>query len=161
LQSGSAVGRGGPDKPRSGTHAAPTPAATSPPRPRAPRPPKSCSHVLSAVPVRATRDHSSPLLRPERRAPDSPSDSLETWASSYSEQVALARAVAEHSAVKVILCGTNAGGRVEGLARLRRAGDAVVVLDAEGWLVTKCRWLPDCPRRFPRDPHEEDARGLH
>src|SRR4051812_25388973 len=22
---------------------------------------------------------------------------------------------------------------------------------AEGWLVTKCRGLPDCPRRFPRD----------
>ena len=101
-------------------------------------------------------------MRPERRAPDSPSDSPDTWASSYSEQVALARAVAEHSAaVKVILCGTNADGRVEGLARLRRAGDAVVVLDAEGWLLTKCRWLPDCPRRFPRDGQEEDARVLH
>jgi hypothetical protein len=32
------------------------------------------------------------------------------------------------------LCGTSAAGDVEGLVRLRRAGDAVVVLDADGWL---------------------------
>jgi hypothetical protein len=40
--------------------------------------------------------------------------------------------------------GTNVTGDVEGLARLWRAGDAVVVLDADGWLVKKRRWLPDC-----------------
>ncbi len=90
-------------------------------------------------------------------------DSLETWAGSYAEQADLARAVSAHgAAVKLILCGTNAAGDVEGLARLRRAGDAVVVLDAEGWLVKKCRWLPDCPQRFPRRPREdEDPRVLH
>jgi hypothetical protein len=90
-------------------------------------------------------------------------DSLETWAGSYGEQADLARAVSAHgAAVKLILCGTNAAGDVEGLARLRRAGDAVLVLDAEGWLVKKCRWLPDCPQRFPRQPREDIApRVLH
>jgi hypothetical protein len=64
--------------------------------------------------------------------------------------------------VKLILCGTNAAGDVEGLARLRRAGDAVLVLDAEGWLVKKCRWLPDCPQRFPRQAREDHVpRVLH
>ena len=90
-------------------------------------------------------------------------DSLETWAGSYIEQAELARAVSAHgAAVKLIPCGTNAAGDVEGLARLRRAGDAVVVLDAEGCLVKKCRWLPDCPQRFPRRPREDDEpRVLH
>jgi predicted ATP-dependent serine protease len=84
-------------------------------------------------------------------------DSLETWASTYAEQAALARAVAGHNAtVKLILAGTNAAGEIEGVARLRRVGDAVVVLEADAWLVRKCRWLPDCPRRFPRDDRDED-----
>lgn len=88
-------------------------------------------------------------------------DSLETWAGSYAEQAELARAVAVHgAAVKLILCGTNAAGDVEGLARLRRAGDAVVVLDADGWLVKKCRWLPDCPQRLPRQAREDDVRRV-
>jgi hypothetical protein len=90
-------------------------------------------------------------------------DSLETWANSYGDQADLAREVSAHgAAVKLILCGTNAAGDVEGLARFRRAGDAVVVLDAEGWLVKKCRWLPDCPQRFARQPREDDEpRVLH
>jgi len=90
-------------------------------------------------------------------------DSLETWAGSYGEQADLARAVSAHGAVvKLILCGTNAAGDVEGLARLRRAGDAVLVLDVEGWLVKKCRWLPDCPQRFPRLAREDHVpRVLH
>ncbi|MEP7124285.1 MAG: hypothetical protein ABJE95_25380 [Byssovorax sp.] len=90
-------------------------------------------------------------------------DSLETWAGSYGEQADLARAVSAHgAAVKLILCGTNAAGDVEGLARLRRAGDAVLVLDAEGWLVKKCRWLPDCPQRFGRQARENEvSRVLH
>ena len=79
-------------------------------------------------------------------------DSLETWASTYGEQAALARAVAAHDAtVKLVLAGTNATGDVEGIARLRRVGDAVVVLDAHSWLVRKCRWLPDCPQRVQRE----------
>jgi energy-coupling factor transporter ATP-binding protein EcfA2 len=78
-------------------------------------------------------------------------DSLETWANTYAEQVAFARAVYRHRAsVKLVLAGTNAAGEVEGLARLRRVGDALVVLDASSWLVLKCRWLPDCPQRFAR-----------
>ena len=48
---------------------------------------------------------------------------------------------------------------------MRDAGwlcNAVVVLDAEGWLVKECRWLPDCPQRFPRRPREdEEPRVLH
>jgi hypothetical protein len=73
-------------------------------------------------------------------------DSLETWAGSYGEQADLVRAVSVHgAAVKLVLCCTNAAGDVEGLARLRRAGDAVVVLDVEGRLVKKCRWLPGLP----------------
>jgi predicted ATP-dependent serine protease len=79
-------------------------------------------------------------------------DSLETWASTYSEQAALTRAVAAHDAtVKLVLAGTNAAGDVEGIARLRRVGDAVIVLDAQTWFVRKCRWLPDCPQRFKRE----------
>ncbi len=84
-------------------------------------------------------------------------DSLETWASTYAEQASLARAVAAHQAtVKLILAGTNAAGEIEGVARLRRVGDAVVVLEADAWLVRKCRWLPDCPRRFPRQERDID-----
>ena len=83
-------------------------------------------------------------------------DSLETWAGSYGEQAELARAVSAHgAAVKLILCGTNAAGDVEGLARPRRAGASVLVLDAEGCLVKKFRWLPDCPPAIPA----EGARG--
>lgn len=79
-------------------------------------------------------------------------DSLETWASTYGEQAALARAVAAHPAtVKLVLAGTNAAGDVEGIARLRRVGDAVIVLDAHTWFVRKCRWLPDCPQRVLRE----------
>ena len=79
-------------------------------------------------------------------------DSLETWACTYSEQAALTRAVAAHGAtVKLVLAGTNAAGDVEGIARLRRVGDAVIVLDAQTWFVRKCRWLPDCPQRFKRE----------
>ena len=79
-------------------------------------------------------------------------DSLETWASTYTEQAALARAVSAHDAtVKLVLAGTNAAGDVEGIARLRRVGDAVIVLDAHTWFVRKCRWLPDCPQRFQRE----------
>jgi energy-coupling factor transporter ATP-binding protein EcfA2 len=79
-------------------------------------------------------------------------DSLETWASTYTEQAALARAVSAHDAtVKLVLAGTNAAGDVEGIARLRRVGDAVIVLDATTWFVRKCRWLPDCPQRFKRE----------
>jgi hypothetical protein len=64
----------------------------------------------------------------------------------------MARAIAGHDAtVKLILAGTNAAGEVEGVARLRRVGDAVVVLDAGWWIVRKCRWLPDCPQRFARE----------
>jgi RecA/RadA recombinase len=78
-------------------------------------------------------------------------DSLETWANTYAEQAAFARAVSGHGAsVKLVLAGTNAAGDVESVARLRRVGDAVVVLDASSWLVRKCRWLPGCPQRFPR-----------
>lgn len=79
-------------------------------------------------------------------------DSLETWASTYTEQAALARAAAAHNAtVKLVLAGTNAAGDVEGIARLRRVGDAVIVLEAHTWFVRKCRWLPDCPQRFKRE----------
>lgn len=98
-------------------------------------------------------------------------DSLETWASTYAEQAAFARAVSGHDAlVKLVLAGTNAAGDVEGVARLRRVGDAVVVLDASTWFVRKCRWLPGCPQRFPRqrrheaeEPPEDDEppRVLH
>lgn len=79
------------------------------------------------------------------------------------EQADLARAVSAHGAtVKLILCGTNAAGNVDSLKRLRRAGDAVVVLDAEGWWVKKCRWLPDCPQQFSRQSRESEApRVLH
>jgi energy-coupling factor transporter ATP-binding protein EcfA2 len=92
-------------------------------------------------------------------------DSLETWANTYAEQAAFARAVSGHAAtVKLVLAGTNAAGDVEGVARLRRVGDAVVVLDASSWLVRKCRWLPGCPQRFPRqrlndrdEPPEDEA----
>jgi energy-coupling factor transporter ATP-binding protein EcfA2 len=74
-------------------------------------------------------------------------DSLETWAESYADQSNLARALAAHPAmVKLVLCGTNASGEVEGLARLRRAGDAVVLLREDAWEVRKCRWLPGCPQ---------------
>jgi hypothetical protein len=84
-------------------------------------------------------------------------DSLETWTSTYVEQRAAARAVAAHAAmVKIILCGTNAAGEVEGLAQLRRVGDAIVVLQPEGWSVRKCRWLPDCPRLIPRQPRHQE-----
>ena len=73
------------------------------------------------------------------------------------EQRAAARDVAAHAAmVKVILCGTNAAGEVEGLAQLRRVGDAIVVLQLEGWHVRKCRWLPDCPRLIPRQPRTQE-----
>jgi predicted ATP-dependent serine protease len=88
-------------------------------------------------------------------------DSLETWATSYAEQATLARAAAVHPAtVKLVLCGTNAAGDLEGLARLRRAGDAVVVLRADAWEVQKCRWLPDCPREIERGvPSASDEGG--
>jgi hypothetical protein len=62
---------------------------------------------------------------------------------SYTEQAELARIVFSHgAAVKFILCGTNAAGNVENLARLRRTGNAVVVLDANGWLVKGCFHSP-------------------
>ena len=78
------------------------------------------------------------------------------------DQADLARRVRTRAAVKLVLCGTNAAGDVEGLARVRRAGDAVIVLDAEGWLVKKCRWLPHCPQHFPRRPRvDDDPRVLH
>lgn len=45
-------------------------------------------------------------------------DSLETWSGSCTEQVELARATSSHGAtVKLIPCGMNAAGDVEGLAR--------------------------------------------
>ena len=92
-------------------------------------------------------------------------DSLETWANTYAEQFDFARAVYIHRAsVKIVLAGTNAAGDVEGLARLHRVGEALVVLEASWWLVRKCRWLPGCPQRFPRqrlndrdEPPEDEA----
>jgi hypothetical protein len=88
-------------------------------------------------------------------------DSLETWAGSYTEQAAFARLVAGHgAAVKLILCGTNSTGDVEGLAQLRRVGDAVVVLRADAWEVRKCRWLPDCPRQVARPQRLEPAQRI-
>ena len=92
-------------------------------------------------------------------------DSLETWANTYAEQFDFARAVYIHRAsVKLVLAGTNAAGDVEGLARLHRVGEALVVLEASWWLVRKCRWLPGCPQRFPRqrlndrdEPPEDEA----
>jgi hypothetical protein len=62
-------------------------------------------------------------------------DSPETWANTYAEQASFARAGSGHGAsVKLILADTHAAGEVEGVARLRRVGDAVVVLDARSWL---------------------------
>jgi predicted ATP-dependent serine protease len=84
-------------------------------------------------------------------------DSLETWAGSYAEQAALARVVAAHpAAVKLVLCGTNSGGQVEGRAQLRRVGDAIVVLHPDVWDVRKCRWLPGCPRQVARLSREDE-----
>jgi hypothetical protein len=83
-------------------------------------------------------------------------DSLETWAESYAEQPSVARAVAGHAAtVKVVLCGTNSEGEVEGRAQLRRVGDAIVVLRPKVWDIQKCRWLPECPKQVPRQPADE------
>ena len=88
-------------------------------------------------------------------------DSLETWANTYAQQAAFARAVSAHRAsVKLILAGCGA----DGVARLRGVGDAFVVLDARSWLVRRCRWLPGCPQRFPRqrpNDREEPPRVLH
>jgi predicted ATP-dependent serine protease len=116
------------------------------------------------------RDPRDPAYQPltwERALSDVPDraaciviDSVETWAATYAEQRALARAAAAHAAaVKLVLCGTNAAGQLEGLAQLRRVGDAVVLLEPDVWNVRKCRWLPDCPRRFPRQHRPEEAIG--
>ena len=97
-------------------------------------------------------------------------DSLETWASIYAEQATLMLAVSGlDAAFKLVLAGTNAAGDVERVARLRRVEEAVVVLDATSWFVRKCRWLPGCPQRFPRQrpddggepSDEEPPRLLH
>jgi energy-coupling factor transporter ATP-binding protein EcfA2 len=70
-------------------------------------------------------------------------DSLEAWADTYPEQSAIARAVLSHGArVKILIAGANQEGKVEGLAKLQRASDAVVLVTPNEFYVSKCRWLP-------------------
>jgi predicted ATP-dependent serine protease len=79
-------------------------------------------------------------------------DSLEAWAEHYAEQSLIARTVLSHGArVKVLIAGANKEGKVEGLARLERACDAVVVVTPKEFYVSKCRWLrPEFGGRQPR-----------
>jgi len=88
-------------------------------------------------------------------------DSLEAWGETYAAQSAIARAVLSHGArVKVLIAGANKEGHVEGLAKLERACDAVVLVTPEEFYVSKCRWLhPEFGGHQPRQSRSPPEPG--
>ena len=111
---------------------------------------------FTSAPVRGRR-LSAPLAHMRLEAACVVWDSLETWASSYTEQAHLARAVSAHgAAVKLILCGTNAAGDVEGLARLRRGWRCGRRARRGGMARQEVPLAAGLPQRFPRRPREDD-----
>jgi DNA repair protein RadA/Sms len=89
-------------------------------------------------------------------------DSLQAWARSEAEQRACLEAINGREGIGIVINRSTKAGDVAGALALQYDGDATIVLSSSAIDVLKCRWLPGCPRTFPRaDRTVPPARVLH
>ena len=90
------------------------------------------------------------LARVPMEAPVLVLDSLQAWAHSDAQQRACLEAIDGRGGISVVINRSTKAGDVAGALALQYDGDATIVLSSSTIEVLKCRWLPGCPRTFPR-----------